>query len=222
MIKRSFDIVASLFGLLVCGMPFAIIALAVRLTSSGPALYRQQRVGRYGRVFWLYNVRTMRCMEGGPQVTAEGDTRITPIGRVLRRLRIDELPQLWNILRGDMSVVGPRPEVERFVQQYTPEQRRVLEQTPGLTGLSQLAFAHEAELLQGYPDPEDVYVRYVVPSKLAIDLEYGRTRTFLSDLSIVVRTMLVVLGKKYGSVDACRIPPPGEVKLARLPHGTVS
>jgi lipopolysaccharide/colanic/teichoic acid biosynthesis glycosyltransferase len=137
----------------------------------------------------------MRVSQPGPQVTAEGDPRITTIGRFLRRTKIDELPQLWNVLRGDMSVIGPRPEVERFVRYYDSTQRRLLEQRPGLAGLSQLVYPHEAELLRGSADSEDVYVHQIMPRKLAVDLQYESRRTFWSDMCLLGEIALLVLGK---------------------------
>jgi lipopolysaccharide/colanic/teichoic acid biosynthesis glycosyltransferase len=197
-LKRSFDIVVSAGCLILFALPFAVIALAIKLSSAGPVFYRQQRVGRGQQPFCLYKFRTMHVRGDGPLITVEGDPRITWVGRALRRWKLDELPQLWNVLRGDMSIVGPRPEVERLVRYYTPEQRRILEQTPGLAGLSQLVYPHEADVLQGYPNPEEVYRQHLMPKKLAVDLEYERIRTFRSDLLLVAEIMLLsLLGKSY-------------------------
>jgi lipopolysaccharide/colanic/teichoic acid biosynthesis glycosyltransferase len=197
-LKRSFDIVVSAGCLILLALPFAVIALAIKLSSAGPVFYRQQRVGRGQQPFCLYKFRTMHVRGDGPLITVEGDPRITWVGRALRRWKLDELPQLWNVLRGDMSIVGPRPEVERLVRYYTPEQRRILEQTPGLAGLSQLVYPHEADVLQGYPNPEEVYRQHLMPKKLAVDLEYERIRTFRSDLLLVAEIMLLsLLGKSY-------------------------
>jgi lipopolysaccharide/colanic/teichoic acid biosynthesis glycosyltransferase len=135
----------------------------------------------------------MRIFAGGSLVTTTDDPRVTRIGRVLRRWKLDELPQLWNILRGDMGIVGPRPEAERLVRQYTVEQQRILEITPGLAGMSQLVYPHEAELLRRYADPEKFYVRELMPRKIAVDLEYQRTRTFLSDLGLVGKFLLLIV-----------------------------
>jgi lipopolysaccharide/colanic/teichoic acid biosynthesis glycosyltransferase len=194
-VKRCFDVVVAGIALLVLFVPLLLVAVLVKVTSRGPVLYRQQRVGRGGRLFWLYKFRTMRPGDSGPQVTADGDARVTPIGRLLRRSKIDELPQLWNVVRGDMSVIGPRPEVPRFVQHYTPEERCLLEQTPGLAGLSVLVYAHEPELLKGCTDPEEVYRNLLMPRKLAVDLEYERRRTFWSDLRLCGAVVLAVLGR---------------------------
>jgi lipopolysaccharide/colanic/teichoic acid biosynthesis glycosyltransferase len=204
--KRLFDIAISLAGLSLLAVPFAIIALAIKVSSRGTVFYRQKRMGRGGRPFWLYKFRSMRNAEGGAQVTVDGDPRITAVGRVLRRWKLDELPQLYNILRGDMSVIGPRPEVERFVQRYTREQRLVLEQNPGLAGLAQLVYPHEADLLRGCDDPEEAYARYLLPRKLAVDLEYGERRTFWSDMRLLGELALLVLGKSYRTDRNFRIP----------------
>jgi lipopolysaccharide/colanic/teichoic acid biosynthesis glycosyltransferase len=194
--KRLFDILFSLVGLSLLALPFAVIVPAVKLSSQGSVFYRQQRIGRGGKPFWLYKFRTMYAREGGALVTVEGDRRITPVGRVLRRWKLDELPQLWNVLIGDMRIVGPRPEAERLVRQYTPEQRWILEITPGLAGMSQLVYPHEAELLRGCRDPEEVYVKVLMPRKIAVDLEYERNRTFLTDLYLLGKLLLlIVLGK---------------------------
>jgi lipopolysaccharide/colanic/teichoic acid biosynthesis glycosyltransferase len=197
-------------ALILLAVPFVLIAAAVKLSSPGPVFYRQRRVGRGGRPFWLYKFRTMRCGAGGPSVTADGDPRVTPAGRFLRALKLDELPQLLNILRGEMSVIGPRPEVERFVALYTLEQRRVLEQTPGLASMAQLVYAHEARLLRGHPDPEEAYVQHLLPRKLAVDLEYERTRTFRSDMRLIGAIVLLLLGKNPRLDRGLRIPAPDE------------
>ena len=210
--KRLFDIVISATGLALLAVPFAVIALAIKLSSPGTVFYRQKRMGRGGRPFWLYKFRSMGNTEGGAQVTVDGDPRITAVGRVLRRWKLDELPQLYNILRGDMSVVGPRPEVERFVRSYTAEQRLVLEQTPGLAGLAQLVYPHEADLLRGCDDPEEAYVRYLLPKKIAVDLQYEQKRTFWSDMQLLGELALLILGKSYRTDRNFRIPPYAETR----------
>lgn len=184
-------------GLLVMGLPMVFITIAIKLLDSGPVLYRQRRVGRGGQPFWLYKFRTMKVCQSGPVVTIEGDPRITPIGRFLRRWKLDELPQLWNILRGEMSVVGPRPEVQRFVDLYTPAQRRLLQQNPGLASLSQLVYPHEADLLRQNPNPEDIYVQQLMPKKIALDVQYGENRTFWSDLRLIAEVILLIAGASF-------------------------
>jgi lipopolysaccharide/colanic/teichoic acid biosynthesis glycosyltransferase len=195
--KRLFDILFSLVGLSLLALAFAVIGPAIKLTSKGPVFFRQQRIGRGGKPFWLYKFRTMYVGEGRFLFTVKGDPRITPVGRVLRRWKLDELPQLWNILIGEMSVIGPRPEVERYVCHYTPEQRRVLEQTPGLASLSQLVYPHESEMLRNCPNPEEIYVQELMPRKLAVDLGYESHQTFWSDLRLLAEIALLVAGKSY-------------------------
>ncbi len=193
MLKRLFDLLASGLGLLVLSPLFALIALLVRLSSPGPIFYRARRVGRGGREFTLYKFRSMvaNADRQGPGITAAGDPRVTPIGRVLRRTKLDELPQLWNVLRGDMSLVGPRPEDPRYVALYTPEQCRVLDVRPGITSLASIEYRNEEAVLHG-PDWEQRYIRDVMPAKLAIDLRYVQQATLLTDLLIILRTLLAL------------------------------
>jgi lipopolysaccharide/colanic/teichoic acid biosynthesis glycosyltransferase len=196
-VKRVLDVVVAGCGLLALLVPFAVIAVGIKLLSPGPVLYRQSRVGRGGRLFSLYKFRTMRTDGHSSLITVEGDSRITPIGQVLRRWKLDELPQLWNVLRGQMSIIGPRPEVERFVRHYSLEQRRILEQTPGLAGMAQLVYPHEAQILSGHADPEEAYLRYLLPRKIAVDLEYEQRRSVWSDFQLLAELLLLVLGKSY-------------------------
>jgi lipopolysaccharide/colanic/teichoic acid biosynthesis glycosyltransferase len=205
--KRLFDILFSLVALSFLVLPFAVIGLATKLSSKGPVFYRQLRIGRGGKPFWLYKFRTMYAGTGGSLITVEGDPRITPVGRVLRRLKFDELPQLWNVLIGEMSVIGPRPEVERYVSHYTPEQRRLLEQTPGLAGLSQLVYPGEAGILRHCVNPEEFYIGELMPKKIAVDLQYEASRTFWSDLQLLLEMVLLILGRSYRvDPDFCVLP----------------
>jgi lipopolysaccharide/colanic/teichoic acid biosynthesis glycosyltransferase len=217
MLNRVFDIIVSSIALYVLAVPLALLALTIGIVDGGPVFYRQVRIGRNGKPFWFYKFRTMKVSAGGSLVTSEGDPRVTRIGRILRRWKLDELPQLWNILRGDMGIVGPRPEAERLVRQYTPEQQRILEITPGLAGMSQLVYPHEAELLRRYADSEEFYVRELMPRKIAVDLEYERTRTFLTDLGLLLKLLLlIVLGKSRHTehdLDSC-IAVEGKLKTA--------
>jgi lipopolysaccharide/colanic/teichoic acid biosynthesis glycosyltransferase len=193
--KRSFDILFALAGLCLLAVPFAVIGAAIKLSSRGPVFFRQQRIGRGGKPFLLYKFRTMHVGEGGSLLTVKDDPRITPMGQLLRRWKLDELPQLWNVLKGDMSVIGPRPEVERYVAHYTPEQRLLLEQTPGLAGLSQLVYPTEAEMLRHCVEPEEFYIRELMPKKIAVDLQYETGRTFRSDLQLMIEMVLLILGR---------------------------
>jgi len=187
--KRTFDIVVALAGLAVTSPVLAIAALAVKLESPGPVFYRGARVGRDGQPFQILKLRTMRVNadRDGPAVTGARDPRVTSVGRILRRMKADELPQLVNVLRGEMSLVGPRPESPDFVKLYTSEQRKVLSVRPGITGPAAIAYINEEEML-GEGDAEAAYVKAVMPEKLALDLEYLRSPSFAGDLKILART----------------------------------
>lgn len=190
MVKRAFDIVVSAMALLVLAPLLLGLAVAVMLGSPGGAFFRQVRVGKGGREFRLLKFRTMRPgSEALGQITVGGrDPRITGIGYVLRKTKMDELPQLLNVFLADMSIVGPRPEVPKYVAMYTPEQRQVLSVRPGITGAASVAYIDENELLGRSTDPERTYVEEVMPAKLALDLDYVRHQSFVNDLSILLRT----------------------------------
>jgi lipopolysaccharide/colanic/teichoic acid biosynthesis glycosyltransferase len=171
-----------------------LIALLIVLDSPGPVFYRAQRIGKSGRIFHLLKFRSMvvNADRQGPGITSAGDRRITRMGHFLRRTKLDELPQLLNVLRGDMNFVGPRPEDPRYVALYTAEQQQILAVRPGITSAASLAFRHEEQLLTGH-DWETVYRTQVMPSKLAIDLAYLGKRTLLSDLGLIVRTIIAMI-----------------------------
>ena len=192
--KRGLDLLVSLLLLVLLSPLLLAIAIAIKLDSPGPVFYRGQRVGQHGRRFGLFKFRSMvaDAARRGPGITAAGDPRITRVGRLLRRTKLDELPQLLNVLRGEMSLVGPRPEDPRYVALYTPEQRRILEVRPGITSLASIRYRHEESILaQGELD--DLYVKMVMPAKLAIDLAYLERRTFWRDLGVLLRTVWAVL-----------------------------
>jgi lipopolysaccharide/colanic/teichoic acid biosynthesis glycosyltransferase len=194
--KRSFDLIAASSGLVLLLPVLVPVALAVKLSSRGPILFRQVRVGQFGRPFRILKFRSMRIAgEPGSQLTASGDRRITRVGGLLRRTKIDELPQLFNVVMGDMSLVGPRPEVPEFTSQYTKEQRVVLCARPGVTGSS--VNIYEEELLAGRNDKEQFYIACVLPGKLEVDLEYCRNITFATDLHILHRTFAKLLLRVY-------------------------
>jgi lipopolysaccharide/colanic/teichoic acid biosynthesis glycosyltransferase len=191
MINRLFDFSSALIGLIVFSPLFLITSLIIKLTSTGPVFHRGERVGLNGRLFNLYKFRTMIASAAtiGPGITVKDDPRVTWVGRLLRGTKIDELPQLINVLKGDMSLVGPRPEDPRYVAQYTPKQRQVLKFRPGITSAASLAYRREEEILDRL-DWERVYQNEVLPAKLAIDLDYFSKRTLVSDLLLIVRTLL--------------------------------
>jgi lipopolysaccharide/colanic/teichoic acid biosynthesis glycosyltransferase len=197
MAKRLFDITLSLLALvLLCPLLLAV-ALWVRLDSQGPVLFRQQRVGRGGRLFGILKFRTMQvnAEAAGLQITVGQDPRITSAGRWLRRSKLDELPQLLNVLRGEMSMVGPRPEVPRYVALYPADQRAtVLSVRPGITDLASLAFRDESTLLARSADPERTYVEEILPIKLRHACDYVVRRSLWLDLRILALTALVLLG----------------------------
>ena len=199
MAKRLFDLLVSLLALLLLSPLLLLLALAVRLDSPGPVLFRQQRVGRHGALFRIHKFRTMRVDAEmiGPQITSAHDLRITRVGHWLRGRRFDELPQLIDVLLGDMSLVGPRPEVPRYVAHY-PEalKARVLAVRPGITDPAALAFLDEAVLLADAADPETVYVQTVLPRKLALQADYADSATLWSDLGVMVRTLCLLLGRR--------------------------
>ncbi|HXH25797.1 MAG TPA: sugar transferase [Vicinamibacterales bacterium] len=204
--RRLFDVTAAASGLVLAALPLALAALAVRLAIGRPVIYRQVRVGRFGAPFLLYKLRTMSGA-GGPLVTTDGDARVGRIGRILRRSKLDEVPQLWNVLKGEMSIIGPRPEVPRFVAHYTRAERAILDVTPGLASLAQLVYPHEAALLRDRADPEDAYVRELMPLKIQVDLDYERRRTVWSDCRLLLEVALLVLGKSF-RIDPVRTPRP--------------
>ena len=192
--RRAIDLFGAGLGIVLLSPLWALVAVTIKLDSPGPVFYRARRVGKDGKVFRLYKFRTMvtDADKYGPAITAAGDPRITRVGRLLRRTKIDELPQLLNVLKGEMSLVGPRPEDPRYVALYTEEQREILRVRPGITSAASLTYRHEELLLQG-EDWERVYQTEIMPAKLAIDLEYLRHRTLWSDLVLIAKTILSML-----------------------------
>jgi lipopolysaccharide/colanic/teichoic acid biosynthesis glycosyltransferase len=193
--ERVFDLVMVALLLLPAMLLGLVVALAVFIDSPGPILYRSRRIGREGRPFWMLKFRTMRHLSGGPLISSRIDVRFTPMGRFLALTRVDELPQLWNVLRGEMRLVGPRPELEEFVRDQGKSYERILTVPPGLTGPTQLVFADEGALLAGVEDREFVYRSEILPGKVRLDLEYVQTHTLASDLWLILRTCLLPLVK---------------------------
>lgn len=187
--KRAFDLAASTVGLLLFGVPLVLLGLLVRASSSGPALYRQWRVGKDGRPFRIWKLRTMRHQAPGAGITAAGDARVTPLGRILRRCKLDELPQLVNVWLGDMSLVGPRPELPRYVALYSDEEREVLRLRPGITDAASLLFRDEEQLLAGFPDPERAYREVLLPLKVSLQRRYLQEQSLAGDVRLVLRTL---------------------------------
>ena len=195
MIKRLFDVVAAVVGLLVLSPLFALVALAIKLTSRGPVFFRQERVGRDFQPFRIYKFRTMvvDAPRLGGQITAGRDPRITTIGHLLRKTKLDELPQLLNVLFGEMSLVGPRPEVPKYVEMFRPQFAEVLSVRPGITDLASVKYRDENEILGRADDPEAAYVNQVLPDKLALATEYVRRASFWFDVRLIFATFWKVL-----------------------------
>lgn len=200
-LPRIVDLAAASLGMVVLSPVFLLIALAVKTSSAGPVMFRQQRVGRVGQLFTLLKFRSMEERIAGPEITARGDSRVTRIGRLLRRSKLDELPSLWNVARGEMALVGPRPEVPRYVQQSDPQWALILATRPGLTDPVTLRLRNEEDLLASVEDPERFYRETLQPFKLNAYVEYLKTRSPGSDAKVLVSTLLAVL-------NSARTPPP--------------
>ena len=197
--KRGFDLLVALPLLIVAVPVVALAALFVRLESRGSAFFVQRRVGRNSASFRLFKLRTMAQSTSGPAITVGGDPRITRIGRFLRRTRIDELPQLWNVVRGDMSIVGPRPEHPDFVARYPGEWKSLLSVRPGLTDKATIAFADEESLLRNVSAPEAAYVQVVMPAKARISLDGIRRDSLFEDFAVLARTAAAVVAPRRSS-----------------------
>lgn len=193
--KRAFDVIFSALLLVLLCPVMLVIGIAVRATSPGEAIFRQIRVTTYGKRFQIYKFRTMAAgaPEQGSQVTVRGDARVTGIGKFLRKVRLDELPQLFNILRGDMSFVGTRPEVEKYVASYEPEMYATLLMPAGVTSTASIEYKDEEKMLAGGSDVDETYVNEILPAKMKYNLQYIREFSIGKDVLILVRTVLAVL-----------------------------
>jgi lipopolysaccharide/colanic/teichoic acid biosynthesis glycosyltransferase len=192
-LPRQTEAVIAMAALVIVAPLIALSAIMIAVTSRGPMIFRQRRMGRKGRPFTMYKLRTMRVANSGPQVTAGDDVRVTPVGKFLRKTKLDELPELWNILKGDMSLVGPRPEVPRYVDLDNPMWRLVLESRPGITDPMTLRLRNEEALLAEVKgDRERFYLETLLPFKLEGYLDYLRTRSWRSDLKVLWLTIVAV------------------------------
>lgn len=198
MTKRMLDFFVVLLGLIFLLPFFLIIAVVIKLDSRGPVFYRQDRVGLHGKLFKLLKFRSMKIDsdKAAPITIGQRDSRITFIGYFLRKFKIDELPQLLNVLMGEMSLVGPRPEVERFVKLYNQDQLRVLTVKPGITDYASIEFRNENELLEGKPDPMEFYIKEIMPEKLRLNLIYIDSQSLLIDTRIILKTLLLIISRK--------------------------
>lgn len=189
LLKRIFDISVSFTGLVILGPLLLLIAVVIILTNPGPVLFRQIRAGKHGKPFTLFKFRTMIVNSDNNTTTVAGDKRITPAGAFLRRYKLDELPELWNVLKGDMSLVGPRPDMPEFTSRLVGEEKLILELSPGITGPATLKYIKEEELLAKIGDPEKYSNEVIWPDKVRLNLNYYRTRSFAGDLVIIMKTI---------------------------------
>lgn len=194
MTKRLFDIAVSLISLVILSPLFAAVAILIKLDSEGPVFFLQERVGRNFKPFRIYKFRSMRAdtKEKGSLITVGGDKRITRAGHILRKYKIDELPQLLNVLKGDMSLVGPRPEVMEYVLLFRTEYRKLLRIRPGITDPASINFSEEEELLATAQDWEEDYIKRVLPAKIGLSLRYVENHGLMSDFNLIFRTLFKI------------------------------
>jgi lipopolysaccharide/colanic/teichoic acid biosynthesis glycosyltransferase len=193
--KRALDLALSVPLLIVLSPALLVISLLIRRGSDGPVFFRQERVGKGGRIFTLYKFRSMvnESQSRGPSVTSSDDARITPLGRKLRKYKLDELPQIFNVIKGDMSLVGPRPEVSKYVEAFNEDYSTILQINPGITDYAALRYRNEEEILAGYEDAEEAYTSVILPEKITLYKKYIREMGLMADLKILFRTMMGVL-----------------------------
>jgi len=197
MIKRIFDIVFSISGLILLSPVLIVIAILIRFDSKGPVLYKQTRVGRNNKDFKLLKFRTMNSDSDSKGLLTVGgrDPRITKTGYYLRKFKLDEFPQLINVLYGEMSFVGPRPEVRKYVDLYTEDQKKVLDVSPGITDVASIKYKNENDLLEKAEDPEKYYIEKIMPDKIKLNLEYINERSFFKDFKVILRTLSAVISE---------------------------
>ena len=194
-LKRVFDIVSSFCGIVILFPLIIIVSILIKITSKGPVLFKQVRVTKNGKLFKIYKFRTMKeNSEGNKQITVGKDNRITGIGHILRKTKLDELPQLFNVLKGEMSLVGPRPEVPKYVDLYTDEQREILKVPAGITDYASIYFSNESELLGEAENPEEFYIKKIIPYKIELNKKYINEIGIMTDIKIIILTILKILG----------------------------
>ena len=189
MIKRLFDIIASFFGLILLSPLLVVIAVFIEIRMPGQVLFRQMRAGRYGKPFSICKFRTMKVDQRGSTISVKGENRITPLGTKLRKYKLDELPELWNVLQGEMSFVGTRPDMPEYANKLVGEERQILELRPGITGPATLIYAKEEELLASVIDPQKYNDEVLWPDKVRLNIEYYRKRNFVGDILIIFQTI---------------------------------
>ena len=198
MAKRIFDILFSIVGLILFSPLLLTICILIKLEGGGPVFYRGVRVGKNGTLFRIYKFRSMvvNAEKIGGSSTADDDPRITKIGKFVRKYKLDELPQLINVLKGEMSFVGPRPEVQHYVNMFTKEEKSILTVSPGITDWASLWNSDEGAILAGSPDPERTYMEEIRPEKIRLQLKYVKERSFFTDISIILQTISKVIKRK--------------------------
>lgn len=189
MTKRIFDICASFVGLILLSPLMLVIAMLIKINMPGKILFRQERSGLNGRTFRLVKFRTMSENKTGITITVKGDARVTPLGAKLRKYKLDELPELWNVLKGDMSFVGPRPDMPEYAGKLTGRQREILKMRPGITGPATLKYSNEEEMLAGVPDPVKYNDEIIFPDKVRINLEYAERNSLPGDILIILKSI---------------------------------
>jgi lipopolysaccharide/colanic/teichoic acid biosynthesis glycosyltransferase len=188
--KRIFDILASTIGLIIITPGLLIIAILIKIQMPGPVIFKQQRIGRNGQPFTIFKFRSMILDHHGSTISIKGEQRITPLGAFLRKYKLDELPELWNVVKGDMSLVGPRPDMPDYANLLVGEEELILKLRPGITGPASLKYANEEELLTGVSDPAKYNDEVIWPDKVRINLDYYHNRSFLGDIQIILKTLL--------------------------------
>jgi len=186
-----FDIIAASLGLIILTPLFLIVAILIKIRTPGPVFFCHERIGRHGKPFILYKFRTMIVGHRGSSISIKGEDRITPLGTKLRKYKIDELPELLNVLKGDMSFVGPRPDVSGYIQRLVGEEKHILEHRPGITSPASLKYANEEEIVALATDPYKFYSDVIWPDKVRLNLEYCRNRSFFGDIRLILKTVFV-------------------------------
>lgn len=195
LLKRMFDILMSFIGIIILLPLMIIIGIIIKLTSKGPILFKQIRVTKNSKLFQIYKFRTMReNSEGNKQITVGNDSRITGIGKILRKTKLDEIPQLFNVIKGEMSLVGPRPEVPKYVELYNDEQKKILQVPAGITDYASIYFSNESELLGKADNPEKFYIEKIMPYKIELNQKYIENINIFTDIKIIILTILKIAG----------------------------
>lgn len=193
-IKRIFDIVASLVGLIILSPMLIIVSICIKLDSKGPIFFKQKRVGKNKKIFEIYKFRTMvtDAEKLGKQITVGNDSRITKVGKFIRKCKLDEFPQLINVVKGEMSLVGPRPEVPRYVELYDEYQKQILLVRPGITDYASIEFRNENEILENSINPEEIYIEEIMTRKIELNMKYIRNISLFEDIKMIIKTIYVI------------------------------